>query len=156
MIRYDPWNIMRVANGVEVLELPMQIFGRQSPIHPTLIWDDDTVVLVDTGFPGQLQQIHEVMGRAGVPFERLDKVIITHQDIDHIGSLPDIVRESSHKVDVLSHEEERPYIEGRMPLIKMKRHNAKRWRGSLRTHQKRKSIRRSRMRRSCLTAGESR
>jgi glyoxylase-like metal-dependent hydrolase (beta-lactamase superfamily II) len=121
MIRYDPWNIMRVANGVEVLKLPMKIFGRQSTIHPTLIWDDDTVVLVDTGFPGQLQQIREVMGRAGVPFERLDKVIITHQDIDHIGSLPDIVRESSHKVEVLSHEEEKPYIEGHKPLIKMKR-----------------------------------
>jgi glyoxylase-like metal-dependent hydrolase (beta-lactamase superfamily II) len=59
------------------------------------------------------------MARAGVPFDRLDKVIVTHQDIDHIGSLPDIVRESSHKVEVLSHEEERPYIEGRKPLIKM-------------------------------------
>ncbi|MEI7827496.1 MAG: MBL fold metallo-hydrolase [Euryarchaeota archaeon] len=59
------------------------------------------------------------MGRAGIPFDRLDKVIITHQDIDHIGTLPDVVLESSHKVEVLSHEEERPYIEGRKPLIKM-------------------------------------
>jgi len=112
---------MRLANGVEVLELPMQSFVGRSLIHPTLIWDDDTVVLVDAGFPGQLQQIREAMGSAGVPFDRLDKVIITHQDIDHIGSLPDIVRESSHKVEVLCHEEERPYIEGRKPLIKMNR-----------------------------------
>lgn len=89
----------------------------ESFIRPS--WDDDTVVLVDAGFPGQLQQIREAMGSAGVPFDRLDKVIITHQDIDHIGSLPDIIRESSHKVEVLSHEEERPYIEGRKPLIKM-------------------------------------
>jgi glyoxylase-like metal-dependent hydrolase (beta-lactamase superfamily II) len=79
------------------------------------------VVLVDAGFPDQLHQIREAMGTAGVPFDRLDKVIITHQDIDHIGSLPDIVRESSHKVEVLSHEEERSYIEGRKPLIKMNR-----------------------------------
>jgi len=110
---------MRLADGVEVLELPMQSFVGRSIIHPTLIWDGNTVVLVDAGFPGQLQQIREAMGSAGVPFDRLDKVIITHQDIDHIGSLPDIVRESSHKVEVLSHEEERPYIEGRKPLIKM-------------------------------------
>jgi len=111
---------MKLANGVEALELPMQSFttGR-NVIYPTLIWDDDTVVLADAGFPGQLQQIREAMGRAGVPFDRLDKVIITHQDIDHIGSLPDIVRESSHKVEVLSHAEERPYIEGSKPLIKM-------------------------------------
>ena len=96
---------MRLADGVEVLELPMQSLVGRSIIHPTLIWDDNTVVLVDAGFPGQLQQIREAMNKAGVPFDRLDKVIITHQDIDHIGSLPDIVRESSHKVEVLSHEE---------------------------------------------------
>ncbi|MGZ7127161.1 MAG: MBL fold metallo-hydrolase [Halobacteriota archaeon] len=110
---------MRLADNVEVLELPMKSFTGQSMIHPTLTWDDDTVMLVDAGFPGQLQQIRDAMTSAGVSFDRLDKVIITHQDIDHIGSLPDIVRESSHNVEVLSHEKERPYIEGRKPLIKM-------------------------------------
>ena len=110
---------MRVADNVEVLELSMTSFRGQTIIHPTLTWDDDTVVLVDAGFPGLLHQIREAMARAGVPFDMLDKVIVTHQDIDHIGSLPDIVRESSHNLDVLCHEEERPYIEGRKPLIKM-------------------------------------
>ena len=110
---------MRLADGVEMLELPIRSFTGQNIIHPTLTWDDDTVVLVDAGFPGQLQQIREAVARAGVSFDRLDKVIVTHQDIDHIGGLPDIILESSHKVEVLSHEEEKPYIEGRKPLIKM-------------------------------------
>jgi len=110
---------MRLADGVEMLELPIRSFTGQNIIHPTLTWDDDTVVLVDAGFSGQLQQIREAMARAGVSFDRLDKVIVTHQDIDHIGGLPDIILESSHKVEVLSHEEEKLYIEGRKPLIKM-------------------------------------
>ncbi|MGZ4941977.1 MAG: MBL fold metallo-hydrolase [Halobacteriota archaeon] len=110
---------MRIANGVEVLELPVRGFAGQTIVHPTLVWDDTTVVLLDTGFPGQLRQITEAMDRAGVPFGRLDKVIITHQDIDHIGGLPDIIRVSARKVDVLSSEEEKPYIEGRKPPIKM-------------------------------------
>ena len=110
---------MRLADGVEMLEVPIMSFTGQNIIHPTLTWDDDTVVLVDVGFPGQLQQIREAMARAGVSLDRLDKVIVTHQDIDHIGGLPDIVQESSHNVEVLSHEVERPYIEGRKPLIKM-------------------------------------
>lgn len=122
---------MRIADGVEVLELPMQGVAGRSIIHPTLIWDNDTVVLVDTGFPGQLQQIREAMDGAGVPFDRLDTVIITHQDIDHIGTLPDIIRESSHTVEVLSHEEERPYIEGRKPLIKMNRERLSKMAASL-------------------------
>jgi glyoxylase-like metal-dependent hydrolase (beta-lactamase superfamily II) len=112
---------MKLADGVEALELSAGSATGQRIVHPTLIWDDDTVVLVDAGFPGQLQQIREAMGRAGISFDRLDKVIITHQDIDHIGGLPDIIRESSHKVEVLSHDEEKPYIEGRKPLIKMNR-----------------------------------
>ena len=111
---------MRLADNVEVLELPTQSSVQGGIIHLTLIWDDKTVVLVDAGFPDQLQQIREAMNNAGVPFDKLDKVIITHQDIDHIGSLPDILRESPHKVEVLSHEEEMP-IEGRKPLIKMNR-----------------------------------
>src|SRR5665647_2237862 len=102
---------MRLADGVEMLELPIRSFTGQNIIHPTLTWDDDTVVLVDAGFSGQLQQIREAMARAGVSFDRLDKVIVTHQDIDHIGGLPDIILESSHNVEVLSHEEEKPYIE---------------------------------------------
>jgi glyoxylase-like metal-dependent hydrolase (beta-lactamase superfamily II) len=110
---------VRLADGVAVLELPFRgPMGVQGMINLTLIWDNDTVILVDTGFPGQLQQIREAVDWAGVPFDRLDKVIITHQDIDHIGSLPDIVWESPRKVEVLAHEEEKPYIEGRKPQIK--------------------------------------
>ncbi|MGZ7131113.1 MAG: MBL fold metallo-hydrolase [Halobacteriota archaeon] len=114
---------MRLAYGVEMLELPISSFTGQNIIYPTLTWDNDTVVLVDAGFPGQLQQIREAMARAGVSFDRLDKVIITHQDIDHIGGSPDIVRESAHNVEVLSHKEERPFIEGRKPLIKIDQGN---------------------------------
>jgi glyoxylase-like metal-dependent hydrolase (beta-lactamase superfamily II) len=111
---------MKLADGVEVLELPFRNpMGVQGIIDLTLIWDKDAVVLADTGFPGQLPQIREGMDKAGVPFDRLNKVIITHQDIDHIGSLPDILKESSHKVEVLAHEIEKPYIEGSKPLIKM-------------------------------------
>jgi glyoxylase-like metal-dependent hydrolase (beta-lactamase superfamily II) len=112
---------MRLADGVEVLKLPTQSFVGQSIIHPTLIWDDNTVVLVDAGSTSQLQQIREAMGSAGISFDRLGKVIITHQEIDHIGSLPDIIRESSRKIEVLPLEEERPYIEGPQAVDKMNR-----------------------------------
>lgn len=88
-------------------------------IHPTLIWDDNEVVLVDTGIPGQLTEIREAMDKAGVPFNKLSKVILTHQDIDHIGSLPEILKASDHKIEVLAHEEDKPYIEGDKTPIKM-------------------------------------
>lgn len=108
---------MKVANGVETLELTMNVMGTQSVIHPTLIWDTDTVILVDTGIPRQLEAISEAMEKLGVPFSRLSKIIITHQDVDHIGSLQEILRASNNKLEVIAHEAEKPYIEGEKPII---------------------------------------
>ena len=68
------WNEIKLGKGVGVLELPFM--GNQ--IHPTLIWDDETVVLVDTGFPGQLHELRKAMDEAGFPFSKLTRVLITH------------------------------------------------------------------------------
>jgi glyoxylase-like metal-dependent hydrolase (beta-lactamase superfamily II) len=109
---------MQVANGVEILEISANVMGKVDIIHPTLIWDKDTVILVDTGFPGQLGKFREAIEKAGVPFDKLNKIILTHQDIDHIGSLPDILHELPQRVEVLASEAEKPYIQGEKRLIK--------------------------------------
>ncbi|AFM43343.1 Zn-dependent hydrolase, glyoxylase [Desulfosporosinus acidiphilus SJ4] len=109
---------MKIANGVEALELTVNLMGRQTTIYPTLFWDEKSVILVDAGFPGLEQQIRAVIEKAGVPYARLNKVIITHQDIDHIGSLPEILVKSQQKIEVLAHKAEKPYIQGDKPLIK--------------------------------------
>jgi glyoxylase-like metal-dependent hydrolase (beta-lactamase superfamily II) len=111
---------MKAAEGVEMLEISATVMGKPDTIHPTLIWDRDTVILVDTGYPGQLPKIREAMEKAGVSFDKLSKVIISHQDLDHIGSLPVIVSESSQKVEVLANEAEKPYIQGEKRLLKIK------------------------------------
>ncbi|HEX3046350.1 MAG TPA: MBL fold metallo-hydrolase [Bacillota bacterium] len=111
---------MKIVDGVAALELTREFMGQKGTIYPTLIWDKDSVVLVDTGFPGQLQSIREAMEKEAIPLERLEKIIITHQDIDHIGSLPDLVQELGGTVKVLAHQEEKPYIQGEKPLVKMK------------------------------------
>ncbi|KPV45260.1 MBL fold metallo-hydrolase [Alicyclobacillus ferrooxydans] len=108
----------KIADGIARLDLTMNFGEHQMVIHPTLLWDDKDVILVDTGFPGMLPAIQEEMARAGVPFERLSKVILTHQDSDHIGGLPEILKAVDHKVEVLAHELDKPYIEGEKMLIK--------------------------------------
>jgi len=103
--------------------------GRQ--INATLIWDNETVVLVDAGFPGQLSEIRRAMDEAGIPFSKLSKVIITHQDIDHIGSLQEILKVSDHKIEVIAHQEEKAFIEGEKPLLKMTPERLERMFGAL-------------------------
>lgn len=103
---------MKLSNGVEVLKISTEKMGRPGAIFPTLIWDDKNVVLVDTGFPGQLEEIKAAVKEAGVSFEKINKIILTHHDIDHVGCLAELVKELKNKVTVIAHEEEKPYIEG--------------------------------------------
>src|SRR5659263_82667 len=108
---------MKIANGVEMLNISSSIMGNLSVINPTLIWNKDIVILVDAGFPGQLPQIREAFEKAGVSFDKLNMVILTHHDIDHIGSLSALLKEKPNNISVLAHEEEKPYINGdKVPL----------------------------------------
>jgi glyoxylase-like metal-dependent hydrolase (beta-lactamase superfamily II) len=109
---------MQVANGVEMLELKVEAFGGRAILNPTLIWDDETAILIDAGMPGELEQIRTAMSKVGVSFDKLKAVILTHQDIDHIGSLPEILQECDGRIEVYAHELDKPYIEGTLPLIK--------------------------------------
>ncbi|MGK0532245.1 MBL fold metallo-hydrolase [Bacillus sp. 'calajunan'] len=87
-------------------------------IHPILLWDDEMAVLIDTGLPGQFEDIQIEMERVGVSFDKLKVVILTHQDIDHIGSLPDLLENGVSDIKVYAHELDKPYIEGEFPLLK--------------------------------------
>jgi glyoxylase-like metal-dependent hydrolase (beta-lactamase superfamily II) len=110
---------MKITDNLYMMELSMNMGGIESIIHPTLIWDDDNVILVDAGLPGGLHLIQDEMSKVGVSFDKLDKVIVTHQDMDHIGGLSNILRESDHKIEVLAHEDDKPYIQGEKRLNKM-------------------------------------
>ena len=110
---------MRVADGVEMLSLDSQIANGPGITHPVIIHDENDVILIDTGLPGQFPQLSDEFQKAGIPFERLCRIIITHSDIDHIGGLASIQNELPKKAEVLSTIEEKPYIECEKPPIRL-------------------------------------
>jgi glyoxylase-like metal-dependent hydrolase (beta-lactamase superfamily II) len=110
---------MKITDGVDMLEIPTILMTGPGIINPTLIWDEDEVILVDTGLPMQLEQFRDAFEKAGVPFERLSKIIITHSDTDHAGGIAGILAVSPQKITVLAHEKEKPYIEAELPPIRM-------------------------------------
>ncbi len=69
-------------------------------------------------FPGQIEDIQVEMEKVGVSFDKLKVVILTHQDIDHIGSLPELLQRCRSNIKVYAHELDKPYIEGDLPLLK--------------------------------------
>ncbi|KOS61622.1 MBL fold metallo-hydrolase [Lysinibacillus agricola] len=105
---------MEISKGVEMLHL--EFHG--NIFHPTLLWDQEMAVLIDTGFPGQLEDLRVAMEKAGVSFDKLKVIILTHQDIDHIGSLPDILQECGSNIKVYAHDLDKPYIQGDLTLLK--------------------------------------
>ncbi|UMY52529.1 MULTISPECIES: MBL fold metallo-hydrolase [Paenibacillus] len=107
-------------NGIKAIKLEMEYNRKPFIVYPILLWDDENVVLVDTGIPGQLTQIRKLLEKENFSLDKLTHIIITHQDGDHIGSLPELVEARGNGVTVLAHEEAVPYLTGATPLIKSK------------------------------------
>jgi glyoxylase-like metal-dependent hydrolase (beta-lactamase superfamily II) len=88
-------------------------------IHPTVMWDDENMIMVDAGYSGQYDTIRDACINEGIHFENINKIIITHQDLDHFGGLPEILEASKNKIEVFAHEDDKPYIQGEKPLVRL-------------------------------------
>lgn len=104
----------KVNEGLCVLELGTE----ERRMHPTLVYDNENVILIDAGLPEQLEEICTEVDKVGMDFEKINKIIITHHDLDHIGSLAISIKNSPNKIEVLAHNDEKPYIEGDKTPIK--------------------------------------
>jgi glyoxylase-like metal-dependent hydrolase (beta-lactamase superfamily II) len=102
---------MQLNDDVHVLPLTVVRDGQARTLNLTLIVDPaQGPTLVDTGLPGQLDDITAAMAEAGVGLPALKRIVLTHQDVDHVGSLPDLVEATGARV--LASEVEVPYIVG--------------------------------------------
>jgi glyoxylase-like metal-dependent hydrolase (beta-lactamase superfamily II) len=110
---------MKIAENVEMLEISMNMLGVESKIFPTIIWDDNNMILFDAGLPGAIKTIKDEITKAGLSFDKINEIIVTHTDIDHIGGIPDIQGELDHKVYVLAHKDDKLFIEGEKKLNKI-------------------------------------
>lgn len=113
---------MKIADKIEMLEVPMKLMGTTGTIYPTVIWDDEHVVLIDVGISDSKSLIKDELDKAGVSFDKIDTILVTHQDIDHICGINSIVDELGD-VKVLAHSEEKPYIQGEKPILRFKNSN---------------------------------
>ncbi len=109
---------MRIAEGVEAIELPMRFAGAESTVYPVLLRDaGGEATLVDAGLPGQAAAIEERLRWHGVPLTALRRIILTHQDLDHIGSAQALADASG--AEVMAHAADAPYIRGDRRPIKL-------------------------------------
>ncbi|PWW08592.1 glyoxylase-like metal-dependent hydrolase (beta-lactamase superfamily II) [Paenibacillus cellulosilyticus] len=107
---------MRVAQGIEMLELKLA----HTQINPTVVYDADGYWLIDTGLPGSRNAIESLITEAGLDAGKLQGIILTHQDIDHVGGLPQwLDAPGGREIPVYAHLDDRGAIDGTAPMIKV-------------------------------------
>ena len=103
--------------NIKVLNLEFDNKGNINVVHPVVIYDENDMMLVDAGYPNQMSQIIDEAKRLDIDLTRLKKIIITHHDFDHIGSLADM-KEMFPDAQVLSSKTQADFISGNKPFLR--------------------------------------
>ena len=106
-------NIVPINISIPLPNMP----GKLWTITPTLLSSEDSLILIDTGMPGMIEEIASQMEAAGFSIEQLTGIVLTHQDIDHVGSVTQIMN-IHPEIDIYAHAQDKPYIEGDIPPFK--------------------------------------
>ncbi|MFF2019900.1 MBL fold metallo-hydrolase [Paenibacillus sp. NPDC058177] len=104
-------------NPYQLLDIEFEYSGQLQIITPVLLQDERDTILVDCGYPDFVPLLEAAVNKHGVTLRSLTKLIITHHDMDHVGSLAALKQAYPH-VSIIAHEVETPSIEGN---IKSKR-----------------------------------
>jgi glyoxylase-like metal-dependent hydrolase (beta-lactamase superfamily II) len=104
---------VRVNDDLLILELPL---GEWIMNLSVILDAEKGPTLVDTGVPGQAAMILEKLATEGISPSDLKRILITHQDIDHIGSMKALKEATG--AEVLALDVEIPYIDGTLPSPK--------------------------------------
>lgn len=111
---------MELSNGVTLLDICVTVMNAPAMIYPVLIRDEKSNILIDSGYPGDasLGQLTKALEASGVALSQLTDVILTHQDLDHIGGLP-AMKAQNPDLNIWAHTLEKPYVQGDKKLVKI-------------------------------------
>jgi len=105
-------------NKIVMLDINFEYGNEMQTINPVLVMDKNDVVLVDCGYPNFLSLLEDEMKSKGIDPNSLTKVLITHHDDDHMGSLSEL-KEKYPNIKVVSSEIDREYISGKKKSLRL-------------------------------------
>lgn len=98
-------------NNIHLLEIDFTSNGQRQAITLVLLQDELDTILVDCGYPDFLPLLEKAALEHGASLSSLTKVIVTHHDMDHIGSLAALKR-AFPQIEIIAHELDAPYVQG--------------------------------------------
>lgn len=102
----------------EVLDLRYPFDGNTQHLSPVVLFGARDVVLVDCGYPGSLSLLEQELLAHGVTPSTLTKLVLTHQDDDHMGAAAEL-KAAYPRLQILASREEAPYIAGERKNLRL-------------------------------------
>ncbi len=92
--------------------------GIEKVVNPTIIYDNEEMILVDCGFPDTIDQFETEAKRLNIDLERLSKIVIIHHDYDHVGSLR-ALKERFPNAQTIASKTQAEYISGKKSPLRL-------------------------------------
>ena len=102
----------------EILDLKYVYDNQEQHVFPTVIYEKNDVVLVDCGYPGSLAMIEEQLCAHGIEPAVVTKLLLTHQDDDHMGAAAEL-KKKYPDIQILASYKEAPYISGKLKNLRL-------------------------------------
>lgn len=114
------WELMQICPNVFMLEVPVIFGSGPSTLNLAAIKEPGFgATLFDTGMPGMEHLILSALAKEGIEAASLEQIVVTHADMDHIGSLKAIKDLTGARVLCL--DKEAGYVSGALPPYKLSR-----------------------------------
>jgi glyoxylase-like metal-dependent hydrolase (beta-lactamase superfamily II) len=99
---------------VQTFHIQKQMKWAPVSIHPTLLTINDKKFLIDCGYEETFPEFVEALSKLGTNIEDLYAVLISHDDIDHLGALH-LFKQHNSNLLIYCSELEAPSVSGAVP-----------------------------------------
>lgn len=86
------WSDTFMEYKIIPLTITMPFGNIENTIHPTLLLEGESVVLIDCGFIGALSIIEKELLKHGLLAKQVTDIVLTHHDHDHMGAAAEFKR----------------------------------------------------------------
>ena len=107
----------------EILDLKYNFGDVEQHLFPVVLFGDCDVVLIDCGYPGSLDLLEEQLRKHNIQPEELTRLILTHQDDDHMGAAAE-PKEAYPLIKITASRLEAPYSSGKLKNLRLQQSEA--------------------------------
>lgn len=94
-------------------------FGHvENTVYPTLLWDEQNIILVDCGFIGSLPVLETELQRYGLSIHQITGLVLTHHDHDHMGAAAALKRMTPN-IKIYASPIETPFISAQKKPLRL-------------------------------------